>query len=122
MEMTFPHFALAHDSASRADHCALLATAIARQANSRTVRVVRRAEAGGYEVGSDAEQRLHYFACRGAQKVPVRGAFWSDFAPKQTSEQAVYQADSTYIKVREIEESATGEQFNHAGHGALRKS
>ncbi len=121
MEMTFPHFAPHGDSHSRIDHEALIATVVARQANSRTVRALRRAELMGRAGGSEAEQRIHYFARRGSQKMAVRGAFWRNADKERTSEQVVYQAGSTNIKVREVEHNGTGEQLNHAGHGALRK-
>ena len=62
MEMTFPHFAPRQDSDTRIDHKVMLAGAIARQANSRTVSAVRRAEAATQLPGDAAEQRIHYFA------------------------------------------------------------
>ena len=122
MEMTFPHFAPRQDSVTKADHLAMLALAIARQANSQTVRAVRRAEASMLAHGDPAEQRIHYFARQGAKKMAVCGAFWRDAVRELTSEQAVYHAGSTNIKVRDLEDDGTGEQLNHAGHGALRKS
>lgn len=122
MEMTFPHFAQRQDSVSTAGLKAMLATTIARQAKSRTVRAVRRAETAMLAAGDPAEQRIRYFAHTGSQKSAVRGAFWRDTKREPTSEQAVYQAGSMNIKVLELEEYGTGEQFNHAGHGALRKS
>lgn len=122
MEMTFPHFAVRHDSGTRPGLDDMLAVVVARQANSRTVRAVRLAEIAG-QVGSDsAEQRICYFARIGSPKTAVRGAFWRNTKPETISEQAVYQAGSTNIKVNELNDYGTGEQFNHAGHGALRKS
>lgn len=122
MEMTFPHFARRQDSVSQTRLDAILATVIARQANSGTVRSMRRAESSALAKGDPGEQRIHYFAHKGVQKMVVRGAFWRDTKREPTSEQAVYQAGSMNIKVLELEEYGTGEQFNHAGHGALRKS
>jgi hypothetical protein len=113
MEMTFPHFAPRQDSDTRIDHKVMLAGAIARQANSRTVSAVP---------GDAAEQRIHYFAQADQLKVAVRGAFWRDIDMKPKSESGVYHAGSTNIKVRDLEDDGTGEQLNHAGHGALRKS
>jgi hypothetical protein len=121
MEMTFPHFAPRQDSDSWIDHKAMLATAIARQANSRTVHAVRRAEAAAQIVGDNAEQRMHYFAHADLRKVSVRGAFWRNVDVKPKSEADVYHAGSTNIKVRDLEDVGTGEQLNHAGHGAVRK-
>ncbi len=122
MEMTFPHFAPRQDSDTRIDHKVMLAGAIARQANSRTVSAVRRAEAATQLPGDAAEQRIHYFAQADQLKVAVRGAFWRDIDMKPKSECGVYHAGSTNIKVRDLEDDGTGEQLNHAGHGALRKS
>ncbi len=122
MEMTFPHFAVRQDSVGRTDLDSILATAIARQANSRTVRAVRRAEAAAVVAADPADQRIHYFAHYDVQKMAVRGAFWRNAMREPTSEQAVYQAGSTNIKVLELEDWGTGEQLNLAGHGALRKS
>jgi hypothetical protein len=122
MEMTFPHFALRQDSVSPNRLDAMLATVIARQANSRTVRTMRRAEKTVLAGGDAAEQRIHYFAYKETQEMAVRGAFWRDTKQQPTSEQAVYQAGSNNVKVLELKQYGTGEQFNHAGHGALRKS
>lgn len=122
MEMTFPHFAVRHDSGTRPELDDMLAVVAARQANSRTVRAVRLAETDVQARGDSAEQRIHYFARLGPPKMAVRGAFWRDTKPEPISEQAVYQAGSTNIKVNELQDYGTGEQFNHAGHGALRKS
>lgn len=122
MEMTFPHHALRQDSVNdRFDHKAMLARAIARQANSRTVRAVRQAVVRSQVTGDEVAQRIHYFAQHDGQKMAVRGAFWRNVEPKQNCESSVYQADLANLKVREIEDEATGEQLNHAGHGALRK-
>ena len=121
MEMTFPHFAARQDSAGQVGLETLLASVIARQANSQTVRAVRRAETAALAYGDDGEQRIHYFAQYGVRKTAVRGAFWRDEKSEPSSEQAVYQAGSMNIKVRDLEDDGTGEQLNHAGHGALRK-
>jgi hypothetical protein len=118
MEMTFPHFAKRQDSVGRFGFDAMLATAIARQASSRTVRAVRQAELGAKAEGDAAEQRIHYFAQIGDRKMAVRGAFWRDERSEPTSERIVYQAGSINIKVRDLEDDGTGEQLNHAGHGA----
>lgn len=122
MEMTFPHFAVRHDSGTRPGLDDMLAVVVARQANSRTVRAVRLAETADCVGGNSAEQRICYFAQTGSPKTAVRGAFWRHIKPGPMSEQTVYQAGSTNIKVNELNEYGTGEQFNHAGHGALRKS
>jgi hypothetical protein len=122
MEMTFPHFAARHDSAGRPALDAMLAVAVARQANSRTVRVVRLAENSGHSTAGAADLRIGYFARAGSSKMSVYGAFWREMKTEPRCEQAVYQAGSNNIKVLELKDDGTGEQFNHAGHGALRKS
>jgi hypothetical protein len=121
MEMTFPHHALRQDSdTSRFDHKAMLAAAIARQANSRTVRALRRAERLPADDRDEVVQRIHYFSHHDGQKIAVRGAFWRDAKPNLICEQAVYQADSTNFKDQQLDQEATGEQLNHAGHGTSR--
>jgi hypothetical protein len=121
MEMTFPHFAPRQDSVGQTGHRTMLAAIIAQQANSQTVRVVRRAELAGGPSGDAAAQRINYFARPGAHNMLVRGAFWRNIEREPTSEQAVYQAGSTNIKVLAVEAIQAGDQLNHAGHGALRK-
>ena len=118
MEMTFPHFAQRQDSDGPVCLDLLLAAAIARQSRSQTVRTLRRAETVLRPEGDYTEQRIHYFAQRGSQKAAARGAFWRNTVPNMIAEQAVYQAGSTNIKVLDLEDGGTGEQLNHAGHGA----
>jgi hypothetical protein len=121
MEMTFPHFAQRQDSVGPVRLDLLLAATIARQSRSQTVRTLRRAETALRLEGDYTEQRIHYFAQSGSQKTAARGAFWRDTMPNMIAEQAVYHAGSTNIKVRDLKNDGTGEQLNHAGHGALRK-
>jgi hypothetical protein len=121
MEMTFPHHALRQDSViGRTDHKAMLAVAIARQANSRTVRALRRVEQGAAADVDQMAQRVHYFARGDGENKSARGAFWRDFETQPTCERPVYQADLANIKDVALVSEATGEQLNHAGHGALR--
>lgn len=121
MEMTFPHHALRQDSANgRFDHKAMLAAAIARQANSRTVRALRRAERIPADDGDEVGQRIHYFAHHDEQKMAVRGAFWRDVCREAKNEAAIYQSDSVNFKDQQLDHQATGEQLNHAGHGTSR--
>jgi hypothetical protein len=121
MEMTFPHQALRQDSVNRRlDHRHVLAVAMARQANCRTVAALRRAECGDASAGDEMAQRIHYFGRRDGRKVAVRGAFWRDVAPEPDSEATVYQCDLAYVKDGSLDREATGEQLNHAGHGTLR--
>ena len=123
MEMTFPHKAVSRDSAEgRKDHKAILAAVIARQANSRTVRAVRRAELGMSAAGDNVDNRIHYFAGHAPNRMAVRGAFWRDIEVKPKAESGVYQAGSMYIKDPDLEgQVATGEYLNLAGQGTMRK-
>jgi hypothetical protein len=122
MEMTFPHHALRQDSVGGPkDYRTLLAVVIARQANSRTVHALRQAESASSSTSDAVDQRMHYFSGQDGQKVTVRGAFLRGAAAKPNTELDVYQAGSRNIKVQPLENQSTGEQLNHAGHGASRK-
>ncbi|MBL0925697.1 MAG: hypothetical protein IBJ12_14685 [Sphingomonadaceae bacterium] len=122
MEMTFPHQALRQDSVShRFDHKAIIAVAMKRQANSRTVRALRRAEFGVPANRDQMGQRIHYFGCGNGSEAKVSGAFWSDGSAEPTCERTVYQAALVNVKDDRVDRRATGEQLNHAGHGASRK-
>ena len=121
MEMTFPHHALRQDPVSGGhDIRAILATAAARQASSRTVHVLRRAERTSSASGNDVDQRIRYFAKQDVQKIAVRGAFWRGADVKPNAEFDVYQSGSTYFKDQYLDHASTGEYLTHAGHGALR--
>ena len=121
MEMTFPHSAVRQDSVmGRIDHKAMLAIVMSRQANSRTVHALRQAENKKRPVGDNAEQRIHYFATHDSQEMAACGAFWGNVQTEPKLELAVNQAGSTNIKDHDLNDEATGEQLNLAGHGALR--
>lgn len=122
MEMTFPQFLPRADNAMRTSIAMILATVTARQASSRTASVVRRQMVQLGKTGDAAMQRIRYFAHPAGQGSPVCGAFWQDSVSEVKREQPVYQAGSMNIKVRDLLMGATGEQFNHAGHGVMRKS
>jgi hypothetical protein len=121
MEMTFPHQALRQDSVTRLlGHRSVLAVASARQAESRTVALLRQAERGPVSISDEAEQRIRYFSRRDGQRSAARGAFWQQITPERITEAPVYHADLANIKDVPLIDQATGEQSNHAGHGALR--
>ncbi len=129
MEMTFPHRALGHKTVNgRADHHAMLATAIARQANSRTVQAMllvgRTNHDSAVTTGDVVEQRIHYFgSCLQGSQAPS-GPFWAARRTQDTGhvkcESGVYQNASTNIKAHDVDGDRTGEQFNQTGHGASR--
>jgi hypothetical protein len=121
MEMTFPHESVSQNSVVRRnDHKALIAAVTARQANSRTVQLLRRIEGNTSAAGDAASQRIQYFASKNSEKLAVCGAFWRKSEAGRKCEDAIYQANSAYIKDQQIEEDATGVQLTHAGHGVSR--
>lgn len=121
MEMTFPHTAPRQDSVDRKnDYVAMLAMASARQANSRTVRAVRRAANGMEASGDFITRRINFFATKDRAKVAVCGAFGQKNKAEPMCEADVYQSDSGYIKDHHLQDKATGVQLTHAGHGVSR--
>jgi hypothetical protein len=116
MEMTFPHESLRqHSGNHRTRHRAILSAADARQAESQTVRAVRRAERVGRTQGDGDIERIHYFAHLECPKPAVRGAFWKNIAQPAKCELSVYQADLMNIKQHDLEHEATGEQLTVRG-------
>jgi hypothetical protein len=121
MEMTFPHESVSQNSVVRRnDHKALIAAITERQANSRTVQLLRRVEGNMSVAGDSASQRIQYFASKKSEKVAVCGAFWRASETDRKCEDTIYQANSAYIKDQQIEEDATGVESTHAGHGVSR--
>lgn len=127
MEMTFPHPVSRTGDATRQGHQAMLAAAIARQANSRTARAVSLASRRGGigdSSGDAIEQRIHYFGSHHLGISAPSGPFGATRRTQETSqvkyENGVYQDASRNSKAPDINGERTGEQFNHAGHGALR--
>lgn len=121
MEMTFPHESVSQNSVVRRnDHKALIAAITARQANSRTVQLLRRVGDNMSVAGDAASQRIQYFTSEKSEKVAVCGAFWRAIEPDRKCEDTIYQANSAYIKDQQIEENATGVQSTHVGHGVSR--
>ncbi len=127
MEMTFPHPVSHREGANRQSHRTMLAMAIARQANSETVRAVLRAarRAANVESAGDAiEQRIHYFGSHPQSTLGPSGAFWATHRSQDTGQayckNGVYQDASRNSKAHDVDGDRTGEQFNQAGHGASR--
>jgi hypothetical protein len=121
MELTFPPLASASESTHLSGR-AMLARAFRRQARSRTVRLMRQSDMTAAGRASALQLRMEYFASMTATKLPVCGAFWPSQASAQFAECGGNQSDSANIKADALSCEMTGEQFNHAGHGALRKS
>ncbi len=127
--MNFPHPALRQTAVHhRHDHRAMLAAAIARQANSRTARAMAMVGSTTH-TATDAkrdtvDQLIHYFGSGDQSANPPFGAFFTANGPEQTDEpiveQNVYQNASTNIKAHDLNDDGTGEQSNNAGHGATR--
>ena len=129
MEMTFPHRASGQRTVNgRSDYQAMLANAIARQANSRTVQAMLIAGRANHDSasakGDAVEQRIQYFGSRLGSGQAPSGAFWSAHRAQDTGqakyESSVYQNASTNIKAHDVNGDRTGEQFNQTGHGASR--
>ena len=129
--MTFPHRATGQKTVTcRADHQALLASAIMRQANSLTARAMMLAQSNNDDSTvpeRDAfEQRIHYFGSHEEGDQSASGPFSSAHRLQCTGqtecESGVYQNASANIKTNDVDGYGTGEQFNHAGHGASRIS
>lgn len=127
--MNFPHQALRQTAAhDRDDHRAMLATAIARQANSQTARAMATLSAlpiSSADARRDmVEQRIHYFGSGDHSAHPPFGAFFTANSIPETVEpnieQHVYQNASTNFKAHDLENDGTGEQSTDAGHGATR--
>lgn len=129
--MNFPHSSYARPAVhNRTDHKALLAAAIARQANGRTVRAMimsarnRRHDLAG---ASDVMgQRIHYFSShnsghssQGAAEEQPFGSFFpqnsGDAGGNIKSEDDVYQSGSVNLKEQPIEMAVADLQQKHAG-------
>jgi hypothetical protein len=126
MEMTFPHQCSRPADAAGRGHQALLAIAIARQAGSRTARLISPIGQGTYSesFGDEISRRIHYFGSHPDNTNRPFGPFWSARRTSETVQAKhksdVYQYASRNSKTRPAIDEATGDQFNHAGHGALR--
>lgn len=129
MEMTFPHLAMRQNAPDRRHtHDAIVATIVARQANSRTARAMLMA--GRATIKSTAplddavDQRIHYFGSHPVYGEAPCGSFVNTQPVSATTENRaefnVYQIDSANIKALGLPTSWTGEQANHVGHGASR--
>jgi hypothetical protein len=121
MELTFPPLAGAGESKQRSAHV-LLARLSARQERSRTVRLLRQSGTTGVTCKGGAELRMEYFGNVSTPKHHVYGAFWVQGKHQGSTEYGGNHSDSANIKADALKSEETGEQFNHAGHGALRKS
>jgi hypothetical protein len=123
MEMSFPHQALRkHAESSVESHESVLDAARARQAKSRTVRALRRAEHGNTAEGDNLAGRIHCFAVEPDPEIAVRGSFWQKTETAKMNEEPVYQSASVNIKDQMLSPSGTGPESNLAGHGAEKKS
>ena len=128
MEMTFPHQMVRQETVNGRQSCqAMLATVIARQANSRTARAVVLATRKSNEcesTGDAIDERIHYFSSHTYRKSGPSGAFWATRRAPDTAqsknESSVYQDASMNSKAHAVNGDGTGEQFNQAGHGATR--
>ena len=126
--MTFPHSVARREVANSGKrHRAMLAAAIARQANSQTARAVMLAARQNHQSESfvdDIKKRIHYFGAENRSAKEPLGSFWAARRAENTvhaeDESAVYQDASMNFKAQALDRTRTGEQFNLAGHGATR--
>lgn len=123
MEMNFPHNAQRkYAETTTSSYGSVLDAARARQAKSRTVRALRNAEHGHIADGDDLVARIQCFAAEPDAEVAVRGSFWQKTETSRMDEQPVYQSASANSKEQLCIPTATGNEFNPAGHGADKKS
>jgi hypothetical protein len=129
MEMNFPHPASRQMVINdRRDYQTMLATAIERQANSQTARVMAVFGLEGHSTTLDNSDELarliHYFGSDDHDAKSPTGAFSTASCGKKLEEQicksGVYQNASTNIKAHDLDDGAIGEQSNQTGHGASR--
>ena len=127
--MTFPQLATRQKAIDREhDHDAIVATVMARQAESKTARAMvmaRLSTARPSEPSNDVvRQRIHYFGSSPVDGEAPCGSFLCIQRTKTDtdtkSESSVYQNDSTNIKAHDLQTRSTGEQANQSGHGASR--
>ena len=119
MEMSFPHHALRKFAETTSDsRGSVLDAARARQAKSRTVRALHRAEHGNAADGDELAARIHCFAAEPDAEIAVRVSFWQETEGEKMDEDSVYQAASANIKDQPLSPSETGTELNLAGHGA----
>ena len=119
MEMSFPHHALRTFAETTSDsRRSVLDAARARQAKSRTVRALNRAENGNAADADDLAARIHCFVADPDADIAVRGAFWQKPETAKMNEDPVYQSGSVNIKYDPLSAFGTGTDSNLAGHGA----
>ena len=83
MDMNFPHRALRQSAEPVTGNAeTVLDAARARQANSRTVRALRRAEHGNTVESDDLAARIHCFTAEPSAEIAVRGSFWEKATTK----------------------------------------
>lgn len=129
MEMTFPHQATRQNAFDRRhDHNAIVATIVARQADSRTAQamlIAQHTTATPPEPSDDAvEQRIHYFGSQAVDGEAPCGSFLGlETMPVATSKEpefVVYQNNSANFKAVGLPNCWTGERANLVGHKASR--
>jgi hypothetical protein len=122
MDMNFPHPRRGVEAgAQKADYLALVASATAAQATSRTVRALLHGPRVGFEESDILESRINFFA-KGGLKLSrhVRGAFLPTFQEKKMAlparfESAVNLADSIYGKVDQLQTVQPESQVTERG-------
>ena len=124
MEMTFPH--PVKRGVTRHSCRAVLAAAIARQANTRTARAVLTATQFPNTDCSEnvLNKRILYFGSQNLERSSVFGPFWAARRSQDTAdanyESCVYQDGSMNNKARDLIGVQSWKQFVKPGHGASR--
>jgi hypothetical protein len=127
MEMNFPHLETRSvPIAKSVDYRALLSTAISRQGNSHTARVMRNASHQSHSASLSAyeimSERIRYFALHAGKNVngcAPHGAFFPVTEPENTNnstyEDVVYQDASMNGKDRLLDASSSEPQMIMSG-------
>ena len=119
MEMSFPHQALRKNEETSTDNReSVMDAARARQANSRTARILRRAKHGTTAKSDDLAARIHCFAAEPDTEITIGGSFWQKPETAKMHEEPVYQSASANIKDQLLSPVGPGADLNLVGHGA----
>lgn len=106
MEMNFPHRPVRESSVETRD--SVMDAARARQANSKTVRLLRRAKQGTSSKNDDLADRIHCFVAEPDAEITIRGSFWEKTDTAKKDEPPLYHSGSANLKDKTLSPSGTG--------------
>ena len=123
--MTFPHKVVRQQElGDQQGHRAILAIAIARQADSQTARAVAKLNDDASDSNDAINERIHYFGAHNSETATPSGAFGSSHRIHDTVQSncknGVYQDASMNCKAHGLNGDWTREQFNQTGQEASR--